>query len=79
MSECLQRRGDVDEDEGEESGPSKESSLVKPSRQATGVSDAESSRLRAFLHGEKMDRRGRGRGDAAEGTLGAGSEVAGSR
>jgi hypothetical protein len=42
-SECFQGGGG-DVDEGEESGPSKESSLVKPSRDAIGVSDAESSR-----------------------------------
>jgi hypothetical protein len=42
-SECFQSGGG-DVDEGEESGPSKESSLVKPSREAMGVSGAESSR-----------------------------------
>lgn len=42
-SECFQGGGD-DVDAGEESGPSKESSLVKPSREAIGVSDTESSR-----------------------------------
>ena len=43
--------GDV-KSRDEETGPSKESSPVKPSRQRSGVSDGESSRLRAFLKRE---------------------------
>jgi hypothetical protein len=44
----------------EETGPSKESSLVKPSRQRSGVSDGESSRLRAFLRKQESNVRRRG-------------------